>query len=174
MKAISIDQWWHTSFFTKKDDQSVYPLKSYQCKLSLIIFFYSCCCFIISLINTQRFGAFSCYLQYAGGGRNRGGSLIPWLCIPSLRFAFCFHIDLFLRGFFAHFSPYGPSLVAFLALSMHSALSSSSLQPSCPLPHHPGYKRQPSGLYTSHFINHSHLFFPGSSQGHFSSSLLPD
>lgn len=130
--------------------------------------------FIISLINTQRFGAFSCYLQHAGGGRNRGGSLISQLCIPSLRFAFCFHIDLFLRGFFAHFPPYGRLLVAFLALSMHSALSSSSLQPSCPLPHHPGYMRQPSGLYPSHFINHSCSFFPDSSQGHFSSSPLPD
>lgn len=90
-------------FFPKKNDQGVYPLKSYKCKLSLIIFSYPCCCFIISLINTQRLWAFSCHLEYAGGWRNRGTSLIPQLCIPSLNFAFCFHIDLLLRDLFAHF-----------------------------------------------------------------------
>lgn len=95
-------------FFTEEDDQGVYPLKTCKCKLSLIIFSYSCCHFIISLISTQRFWAFSCYLQCAGGGRNSSGSLIPQVCIPSLSFAFCFHIDLLLRGFFAHFPTLWP------------------------------------------------------------------
>lgn len=103
MKAISIDQWWHTFFLTKKDDQGVYPLKTCKCKLSLIICFYICCCLIMNLINAQRFWAFSCYLQYAGGGKNSGGNSIPQLWIPFLSFAFCFHINLLLGGFFAHF-----------------------------------------------------------------------
>lgn len=159
-----------TLFFYREWWPRCLSTKNLQMQVEFDNFSYSCCCFIIGIINTERFWAFSCYLQYAGGGRNSSSSLIAQLCTPSLSFAFCFHIDPLLRGFFVHFPTLGkpgPSQVASLTQSMHSALSSFSLWHSCPLPLHPGYRRQPSGLYPSHSINPFLLIFSRQLSGTF-------
>lgn len=138
-------------------DQSIYPPNIWKCKLRLVTGCYSwwfCYYFVIDLIDTQRFWALSCHLQYAGGGRNSSHSLI--LQLHTLSFVFCISFP-----YWSSCSPFKGLLCTFSQPVVHHWLHHwhyQCIQP-CPLPPLnllPLYavcRRQPSGLCPSHSIN---------------------